>query len=178
MLKRCTKCQVERSLDDFYRDKSKSDGRTPRCKTCLHTKIGHAHLRKPDKLCNACKVRKPRDAFWSSDNKCKSCKRERDKTRSRNAGSAANKAKMHRRRAASDGLPYFTHGITKDEVEELYHDMPACLKCGSTEKLRLDHVHPVALGGKSIFWNYQVLCQFCNGSKGASYADYREGLYA
>ena len=178
MLKQCCKCLETKPLELFYRDKSRADGRTPRCANCPYKKIGHAHLVKPDKLCNRCKVRKDKSEFYAKDNHCKPCSKEKNKARKRNAGRDANAAKTHRRRAAQADLPAFTWGVTKDEIAELRADMPACVKCGSEEDLRLDHVVPVAEGGKSIFWNYQILCAPCNGSKGATYVDYRNGMYA
>lgn len=74
-MKRCRKCQVEKNLSDFYRDSRKPDGVTPRCKACLYTPTGRAHLRKPDKLCNACKERKSKESFYQSDNLCKPCRK-------------------------------------------------------------------------------------------------------
>lgn len=39
---------------------------------------------------------------------------------------------------------------------------PACVWCGATEELVLDHVIPVAAGGTSQRTNAQTLCQPCN----------------
>jgi len=33
--KKCCRCKAEKLLDDFHRDKRRSDGRTPQCKACL-----------------------------------------------------------------------------------------------------------------------------------------------
>jgi 5-methylcytosine-specific restriction endonuclease McrA len=41
-----------------------------------------------------------------------------------------------------------------------------CKACGSVEKLRIDHEKPLSLGGFSVLENLQLLCGFCNGSKG------------
>ena len=57
----------------------------------------------------------------------------------------------------------------------LERDFYKCVLCGASPandrsvKLRLDHIKPVALGGKSTYWNLRVLCSKCNGSKGAKY---------
>lgn len=34
-MKKCTKCGKSKNLDDFYRNKSKRDGRSSHCKSCL-----------------------------------------------------------------------------------------------------------------------------------------------
>lgn len=43
----------------------------------------------------------------------------------------------------------------------------ACLHCGSSERLSLDHIHPFSLGGKDVLENLQTLCGPCNSRKGA-----------
>lgn len=43
----------------------------------------------------------------------------------------------------------------------------ACLHCGTTEGLSLDHIHPYSLGGDDTFDNLQTLCRPCNSRKGA-----------
>ena len=49
----------------------------------------------------------------------------------------------------------------------LEHDDFTCQACGITENLHIDHIVPVARGGKTEFENLQVLCGSCNSSKGA-----------
>jgi len=53
----------------------------------------------------------------------------------------------------------------------------ACLRCGVTEKICLDHVVPLAHGGKNTAANLQPLCRSCNSKKGArKVSDYRSDL--
>jgi hypothetical protein len=42
-----------------------------------------------------------------------------------------------------------------------------CLRCGTTDKLTIDHKRPVARGGTNSADNLQTLCGPCNSSKGA-----------
>ena len=49
-----------------------------------------------------------------------------------------------------------------------------CANCGSTEKLVVDHVLPIAKGGLSEFVNLQLLCADCNRIKGKLMIDCRE----
>lgn len=53
-------------------------------------------------------------------------------------------------------------------------DGNACLKCGSTECLTLDHVNPISKGGDSSIDNLQTLCYDCNNKKGDKNIDYRK----
>lgn len=40
-----------------------------------------------------------------------------------------------------------------------------CFKCGSTQKLTMDHIRPVSDGGRGAFANLQPLCEPCNDAK-------------
>lgn len=51
-----------------------------------------------------------------------------------------------------------------------------CLRCGSTDRLSVDHVHPVACGGTDAPENLQVLCKSCNSSKNVKTIDYRPAI--
>lgn len=48
-----------------------------------------------------------------------------------------------------------------------------CLRCGTTRRLGLDHIHPVSKGGKTEIDNLQLLCEPCNTEKGDQVMDYR-----
>lgn len=43
----------------------------------------------------------------------------------------------------------------------------ACLHCGATANLSLDHIYPWSLGGPDEIDNLQTLCRSCNSKKGA-----------
>ncbi len=52
--------------------------------------------------------------------------------------------------------------------DEVYgRDGHACVFCGATEDLSLDHIYPYSLGGPDTLENLQTLCRRCNSSKGA-----------
>ena len=50
-----------------------------------------------------------------------------------------------------------------------------CLACGEPERLVLDHVIPISVGGLDDFSNIQVLCGPCNRHKYTKTTDYRDG---
>lgn len=47
-------------------------------------------------------------------------------------------------------------------------DHNRCRKCGSRYNLEIDHIYPIAKGGKSTYDNLQTLCHRCNAKKGAN----------
>ncbi len=49
-----------------------------------------------------------------------------------------------------------------------------CANCGLTEELVLDHVTPIAKGGRSQLDNLQLLCATCNRIKGKLMIDCRD----
>ncbi|MGW0580499.1 HNH endonuclease [Streptomyces sp. NPDC002920] len=49
----------------------------------------------------------------------------------------------------------------------LARDGFACVRCGSRERLEVDHVTPVAKGGTWTLDNAQTLCQSCHREKSA-----------
>lgn len=53
---------------------------------------------------------------------------------------------------------------TRKEVLDKYNH--SCVYCGSTERLEIDHIHPVSKKGISQIANLQVLCKPCNLKKG------------
>jgi 5-methylcytosine-specific restriction endonuclease McrA len=58
-------------------------------------------------------------------------------------------------------------GRRKHRSAVMDRDGGKCRKCGSNIRLELDHIVPIAKGGKSERENLQLLCRKCNGEKGA-----------
>ena len=42
----------------------------------------------------------------------------------------------------------------------------ACIHCGSTDRLSIDHIYPYSRGGEATLENLQTLCLSCNCRKG------------
>lgn len=64
--------------------------------------------------------------------------------------------------------------FTSDEWSNLCKKYDStCLRCGSQDKMTVDHVVPLVKGGTNYIENIQPLCRSCNASKGAKVRDYR-----
>lgn len=66
------------------------------------------------------------------------------------------------------------NGVTRKQWDDIlgkYNNR--CLRCGSTEKIQMDHVVSISNGGRHDVDNVQPLCQKCNCSKGKKNIDYR-----
>lgn len=102
---------------------------------------------------------------WEAEN--------RDKIREKNRKwEAANPDKRknlrHRRRANLEGY------ISDTDWRSLVAHYGCCLACGRSDvALAMDHIVPIAKGGKHDIDNVQPLCQSCNSSKRTKIIDYR-----
>lgn len=76
----------------------------------------------------------------------------------------------HRRRARSLAAQ---GNLSAGDIRSVHAAFPLCLACGTDEDLSLDHVVPLARGGRNDIGNMQVLCMPCNISKGTKTIDYR-----
>jgi 5-methylcytosine-specific restriction endonuclease McrA len=55
--------------------------------------------------------------------------------------------------------------LALDEVADLFASMPACVYCGSADRLELDHVVPMSRGGLNRPENVVIACCPCNRKK-------------
>jgi hypothetical protein len=69
-------------------------------------------------------------------------------------------AQLRRRARAAQAPVYF---VTMKDRQRL--SASACFACGSTTKLHLDHIIPIARGGYHGVGNFRMMCESCNLSK-------------
>lgn len=156
-MKKCTRCLIEKSLDDFYNHKASSDGKMSWCKTCRRETRGKENARRRELYAN--------DMEW------------RDKKR------ASDRQAYQRRKTEAQEHQRSKYRSMKETIFERYGGKCEC--CGETRKefFAIDHV----FGGgtrarreqrhnQSLYLmlskceerlkEYRILCHNCNMSKG------------
>lgn len=84
------------------------------------------------------------------------------------AARAQCRAYWHRRRSGADPSP------TTDAYAE-WLLLQSCFYCGASGRMTIDHVVPLARGGKHEADNLVPACQSCNSSKGAKLLEEWDG---
>lgn len=185
-VKPCRKCGETKPLEDFVKDKRCKDGRTARCKACSnadqrrrHVENGHIVSKRAWREANRKRVRergRERMAKWRRANPEKArAAAIRDRIRLLEANPnyfrewyATNietqrqqgLERAHRRRALAGSTPR----DLADYMAELRKQN--CAYCGSDENVTVDHVIPLARGGRHERHNLVPACMKCNCSKG------------
>lgn len=113
--KLCTKCNQEKSVNDFHKSGSHPSGYNSACKECtkkyhLQRPIAHSTALNPGKLCRVCKIEKPFEEFCikrsQADGRgdlCKECQKTENYIR-HNAPEA--KARRHAWNISQEGHEY------------------------------------------------------------------------
>jgi cytochrome c553 len=151
----CSKCGIEKNVDEFYKSKNNEDGCHPWCKEC---DIKYAENYYVDNTNEILEIHKR----WQISNpeKYKQCMEVWRKSKE---GKLSERKSKKRRREIMSQLPYT---FTKKEWQEcLDHFDHACAYCGSTENIQRDHFISVFNYGPYTKDNMIVACGFCNPSK-------------
>ena len=181
--KKCSKCGEIKPTSQFNKNSMAKDKLFSYCKKCSSEHGQQWSIAHPDK------VRENSHRWYVANiDKMNDSHRKRreaniDKVRARDReNSRRYQADNPEKRAANAGnrrARILGNGgtITGAEFEELkarYNYI--CLACGRREpevKLTLDHVIPLARGGRNDIKNAQPLCGSCNAKKHAKIIDYR-----
>lgn len=119
--KRCCRCRKMKSLNEFYRDRRKKDGRLSACKTCFDTRTREAACSRPppdSKKCSKCKVDKKAGGFYADRTRidglsawCKKCQRVSFEERNRR-----NPHRIRKQRRAAQRK--YKLGVSQRDVDE------------------------------------------------------------
>lgn len=153
--KTCTKCGIEKPLSDFYRQGKYYRSDCKKCKDASkrtwyanNNEYARSYLR---------------NKYAELTPEQKKAKQRAQKATPRYLKTAI--AAGHKRRAMIANRGVFD--ISKKELDYLLAS--PCAQCGSTENVQVDHIVPIARGGRHSIGNLQPLCAKCNQSKGAKF---------
>lgn len=148
-MKECRKCHETKPLDAFNKRRSAVDGLQARCRSCISD---HYVANREQVLA--------RQAAQYAEN--------RERIAIRHAAYHAESPHVswearYRRRANSYGHPPVVVSFTRaDLMAHLGIAEWACMACGTTEGVELDHITPVSLGGPHAVENCRPLCKAHN----------------
>ena len=168
-MKHCRICKQYKSLDIFYADKSRSDGRQPLCKDCHNIALKNSIMNNPERRKNVAK--KYRDA---NIEKCRlSCRVSKSKIIGRTKANDwiyNNKEKVKAYKSNNLAMRRGASGKhSQSQIQELYNKQQgkcSCCRIELNDKYHKDHVFPISLGGSNEIYNIQLLCKMCNLKKG------------
>lgn len=132
-MKKCYLCKCSKSSGEFYKDKTRKDGLSSKCKDCAKTYVKkNVDPDRTHKFCSKCKLSLPLSAFWTSQihdgfqSACKTCRKL---------------------------IPY---GISPDDYRSLLEKQNGfCAICSKAKELVIDHCHCTGVVRG-------LLCQKCN----------------
>lgn len=179
MTKICSKCKINKPLDDYYKDARKRDGKFSECKSCNIArqkrykksdkgKLAQAKYNKTDKgkLAQS-KYKKSDKGKLAQSNYKKSDKGKLIRI----------KCNHNRKTNVSNTLKDFT---TKESKIVMFLQGYRCAWCGEYFDIvdpTLDHIVPVSKGGFLVIENVQYLCQKHNSMKATKEIDLRSDIH-
>lgn len=167
--KQCTSCDglFPATTDNFHKSKY-ADGLTAKCKSCRSKQRKSHYLNNKEAVLQQCKE-------YYSTNKSE-CRRRAEKWKMQNADKYRiivstwkknNKERVWSAKARRRELEKSNFIVTPKDMLRLKRS--SCAICGSHHQIEIDHVIPLARGGKHSVGNLQPLCRFHNRSKGTKF---------
>ena len=171
MDKICTKCGINKPLEDYYKENRVKDGRCSACKSCINARITKYSKTNKGKLTTI----KAQSKYIKSDKG----KLKRTEYAKSPEGKAARARVDHNRRI---NIANTINTLTAKEFNYIiYLQDNKCACCSKTFNENLkptrDHIVPVNKGGDFTVYTVQALCVECNSKKGIKYIEYRTNYH-
>lgn len=168
MLIKCIKCDKTFDESNFYNDRSKPNGKKPRCKAC--DKLS----RDPEKR------RKYEKEYWSDPERKEKKKAHVKKSMIKNMEKHKRKRKEYLKTEAGINTQRKAGQVTRCKEKgayiehidplSLYHEQNGvcymCLEQFDFKDMEMDHLIPISRGGKHEASNVKMCCKKCNLKKG------------
>lgn len=152
-LKSCKYCSEIKDYSEFYVDNCKKDKTSTYCKQCT--------VQKSKIWASKNKVRRVQIVTKWKNNNIEEYRQYHHEYRTSNLNKMSEKEA--RRRSKKRGNGVFI--IKENELNNLYSNL--CYICQSSPSTHLDHIIPLAKGGRHSIGNIAGACASCNLQKGA-----------
>lgn len=191
-MKKCSKCGIWKSREEFHKRNDRPNGLQPKCKECARRlykrptpekrreySLRDYYKHKAKRLATMKQYREqPENKKKMNEYKAAWFERNPEKRRAyyeitySRTSKDASRAKHAKRKAFLNG----NGGVYTEEewvaLKKFYKQR--CLACGKKcLNPEPDHVIPLSKKGRNDIANIQPLCMWCNRSKGAKCTDYR-----
>lgn len=178
-------CGQLKPLTEFSRNKRSLDGLQARCRSCCsrYAKSNRERINETIRLKRRenPEARRKSERAWTERNpdyhkqkyhRNRDLEIARRKTWSENNRSRDNANKQRYKARKINQMGFLPTGY-EEIMLDVYGDL-RCMRCGSDNKIHVDHIIPASKDGLWCLNNFQYLCAFCNVSKGnRSEVDYR-----
>jgi len=201
-VKVCTKCGIEKELDEFHASMVSKDGHKSRCKLCRNKenliwaknnseKIKAWRRANPEGIKKTAKRWRQNNSEYQRDYYRDNRKRinnqaainySKNPEKAKRRAAAWNKVNPERHRQAHKTYRARKRNqlgsMPPDAYKIILERYPICLfpGCEAAENLHVDHVISLKNGGLHDINNLQVLCGHHNISKGSKNIDYRDNI--
>ena len=178
-MKTCSKCKVDKGLTEFYKDRSRKDGLSNKCKVCvliitkeyhwnnrakvLARKRRYHHIpenKKRSNLQNLERHERLKNEEWYKAQRAEWGRNHRQNNK------AAKNADTRRYQSNKKGLTPDMNKAELAEIEGMYQYHQIFHAVMPEKKWHVDHIQPLAAGGLHHPSNLQVLTEHDNCSKG------------
>lgn len=169
-MKKCGKCQKTQPLENFAKNKARYDGLQNYCRICgyqaskkyaqTHRAAAVARSQKWQRA-NAEKAKQAYKNYYESSTEYQVSRRK--KYLQNNLERHANAQHKRRVKLQANGV----YVVTIKELKRLYAS--PCFYCGKTGLMTIDHVIPIARGGRHSIGNLVTACRPCNSSKNSKF---------
>lgn len=163
-MKTCTKCNQEKSFEDFSKNKQSKDGRHTQCKQCRNKDTRATYWEDPEKERQRNREKYARDPDYLKNWRRKNPDKVREYHRRYDEKNPeAHVLRTQKYNAKKRGA------LTPEELDVSFEYRKAILKdpcfyCGSTtaESYHVDHKFPISKGGDDRWYNLVRACETCN----------------
>lgn len=171
-MKTCTKCKVEKPLEEYYNKKGTPDGKTTICKVCRKADQQARRDASPDHIREINRKSYDNNRERRRQDKRENYQGNRERLKAVQREYHKNNpwvARQHsQKRRATKANANGSHSA-QDQRERLAAHGHKCIYCGFTEDLHLDHIKPLSQGGSNWPSNLAPACGSCNLSKHAKW---------